>query len=226
MNDPRRLAEGDGTGLERLLVDAVRRERPAPPLRTRMVQALGFDFGGSPRLDPRAEQILSAAKTGTGAWLALGITVGVAAAVASVAVAMTSLTSGRTAPAAKLGAGKPHVAEPAVVPPAEGTSGGALQAMPPGDDQRESALADEIRLLDATRTFVAGRRAREALAALDTYFARHAGGTLEPEARALQIDALLAAGRIREARRAGREFLRRHPAGPLADRVRGHQAPR
>lgn len=218
MNDPRRLVEGEGTGLERLLVDAVRRERPAQQLRARMMPDLGLESAAGSGAGP----LVAATKTGASAWWAAGIVVGVAVAAAAVAGPIASRLSERAAPEAKPGEVAPQVAKSAATP-AE-----AIPALaPPATDSRhdrESALAEEIRLLDAARTSVSGQRARQALATLDTYFANHGDGALEPEARALQIEALAAAGRLHEAGRAAREFLRRHSAGPLSDRVRPHAA--
>lgn len=218
MNDPRRLVEGEGTGLERLLVDAVRRERPAQQLRARMSPDLGVGSAAGPGAAP----VVVATKTGAGAWLAAGLVVAVAVAAVAVAGPIASRRSERTAPAAKQGGGAPQLAKPAVTPTEAVPGPGLAPTAMASRDDRESALAEEIRLLDAARASVSGQRAREALATLQTYFANHADGALAPEARALQVEALAAAGRLHDAGRAAREFLRRHPAGPLSDRVRPH----
>jgi outer membrane protein assembly factor BamD (BamD/ComL family) len=81
-------------------------------------------------------------------------------------------------------------------------------------------LRDEIRLLDRARAALRMRAPQQALQELRHYFDGHPHGMLEPEAAVLRIEALRENGDRVQAAAASREFLARHPDGPLADRVR------
>jgi hypothetical protein len=83
-----------------------------------------------------------------------------------------------------------------------------------------SALEQDVRLLrDADIATKAGDPER-ALALLDEHAAAFPRSDLEPERSAERVFALCRAGRIDEARSATSAFLRAHPTGPLAVRVK------
>ncbi len=58
-----------------------------------------------------------------------------------------------------------------------------------------------------------------ALSILDAYAVKYPRGMMEPEAATLRIDALVEAGDMPAAQRAGRAFLESHPRSPYAERV-------
>jgi len=69
MNDPKRLVEEEGSDLERLLLDAARREKPKSNLVPRMLAGLGLGVG----LTQTAAPLAAAAKAGVGIWVSVGI---------------------------------------------------------------------------------------------------------------------------------------------------------
>lgn len=83
-----------------------------------------------------------------------------------------------------------------------------------------SRLQDEVTALDGARSALRHNDAARALSILDAYERTHPRGMLLREARAVRIEALMAAGRVAEARERTVVFLRDVSDGPLADRVR------
>jgi len=194
MNDPKRLVEEEGSDLERLLLDAARREKPKSNLVPRMLAGLGLGVGITQTVAPLA----AAAKVGVGVWVSMGL---LAAAGAGFVGARSLATKEAPPPA--------PVAAPAVTPREAPT----LLAS-------DAKLRDEIRLLDRARAALRMRAPQQALQELRHYFEGHPHGVLEPEAAVLRIEALRENGDRVQAAAASREFLARHADGPLADRVR------
>jgi hypothetical protein len=193
MNEPKRLVEEEGTDLERLLLDAARKERPRSSLVPRMLAGLGLGVG----LTQTAAPLAAAAKAGVGVW----VSVGILAAAGAGFVGVRSFTIKDAPP--------PPVAAPLVTArvPAPLAAG-------------DAKLRDEIRLLDRARAALRMRTPKQALQELRLYFDGHPQGMLEPEAAVLRIEALRENGDRVQAAAASREFLARHSDGPLADRVR------
>ena len=81
-------------------------------------------------------------------------------------------------------------------------------------------LARDVRLLRDADLAVKGGDPERALALLDEHAAAFPRSDLEPERSAERVFALCRAGRIDEARSATSAFLRAHPTGPLAVRVK------
>lgn len=199
MNDPKRLVEEDGTDLERLLLDAARREKPKSSLVPRMLAGLGLGVGLTQTAAPLAAAPV-VAKVGLGVWVSVGM----------IAAAGAGFVGARTlADKAPPLAPPPPVAAPAVT--ANETPTIAVS---------DAKLRDEIRLLDRARAALRMRQSQQALQELRHYFEGHPHGTLEPEAAVLRIEALRENGERDKAAVMSREFLARHPDGPLADRVR------
>jgi len=193
MNDPKRLVEQEGTDLEKLLLDAARRERPKSNLVPRMLAGLGLGVG----LTQTAAPLAAAAKVGVGVWVSVGL---IAAAGAGFVGARSLAVSAPPAP---------PVVTPVVT--ARETAPTAVS---------DAKLRDEIRILDRARAALRMRSSQQALQELRQYFESHPRGMLEPEAAVLRIEALRENGDRVQAAAASREFLARHPDGPLADRVR------
>ena len=192
MNEPKRLAEQEGTDLERLLLDAARRERPRASLVPRMLAGLGLGVG----LTQTAAPLAAAAKVGVGVWVSVAI----------LTVAGTGFFGVRS-----LAINEPP--PPAVVAPIVTARETSLAT---GD----AKLRDEIRIVDRARAALNKRTPQQALQELRQYFNDHPNGMLEPEAAVLRIEALRESGDRVQAAAASRSFLARHPDGPLADRVR------
>jgi len=192
MNEPKRLAGEEGTDLERLLLDAARRERPKSSLVPRMLAGLGLGVG----LTQTAAPLAAAAKVGVAVWV-------------SVAILLTAGTG-------FFGLRSLAINEPPPPPVAAPIVTARETPLATGD----AKLRDEIRLLDLARAALSMRTPQKALQELRQYFNAHPNGMLEPEAAVLRIEALRESGDRVQASAASREFLARHPDGPLVDRVR------
>jgi hypothetical protein len=83
-----------------------------------------------------------------------------------------------------------------------------------------NTLARDVRLLRDADLAVKGGDPERALALLDEHAAAFPRSDLEPERSAERVFALCRAGRIGEAKSATSAFLRAHPTGPLAERVK------
>jgi len=81
-------------------------------------------------------------------------------------------------------------------------------------------LPRELALLDTARRLIASGNSAGADAALTRYLDEFPGGTLVPEARALEVDVAALEGDVPRVRRLAAEFLARHPETPHATRVR------
>ncbi len=111
----------------------------------------------------------------------------------------------------------PVLAAPAFVQPARAAR--ALPAPAPAAPiERPDPLTAEVRLLATARRAVDAGDAARALDVLDDHDRQFAYGALAPEAAALRVDALCAAGRTGDAEDAARRFVARFPASPLARR--------
>src|SRR6185436_19039686 len=148
-------------------------------------------------LTQTAAPLAAAAKVGVGVW----VSVGLLAAAGAGYVGARSFAIQQPPP-------PPVVAAPVVAP------------REPAPAMGDAKLRDEIRLLDRARAALRMRAPQQALQELRHYFDGHPHGMLEPEAAVLRIESLRENGDRVTAAAASREFLARHPDGPLADRVR------
>jgi hypothetical protein len=100
----------------------------------------------------------------------------------------------------------------------------ALPASPAQVSDREltdtNSLEREMRLLDAARRALARNAAAEALTTLRAYASEFEDGSLVPEARVLEVRALLAAGERERASALGRHIIAANPQGRHAEAVR------
>ena len=87
-----------------------------------------------------------------------------------------------------------------------------------GPSPREDSLAAEVRLLGDARLAIAGSDGSRALDLLAEHARLFPGGALTPEASALRVDALCAAGRTDAAAVEASRFEARYPGSPLARR--------
>lgn len=153
-------------------------------------------------------------------WFGIGALVG--------AASVATITATRSTPARSPASAPAQIPQPAprasaVVKPRTEVVTAPAPSAAPTEAVRSAApkpnLALEVRLLDDARAaLVAGdpAGALRALSRADALPSR----TLGPESSVLRVRALIAAGRLTEARRAGEEFLRRAPASPQAAVVR------
>jgi hypothetical protein len=117
-------------------------------------------------------------------------------------------------------------APPAVSTPAQPQIPAPIALPPPAPiadapaSPRRPSLEEDARLLREAHAALAAGDASGALKLLDTHAARFPASALEPERSAERVFALCLAGRADDARSAAGAFLRAHPEGPLARRVR------
>lgn len=107
----------------------------------------------------------------------------------------------------------------AVAPPAVAPSLPAPLVTRPSSKPPALRLQDEAALLAEVQGSLRGGRPGEALAKLDSYDRRFAGGMLRAEADAARVFALCAAGRVDRARSAAERFVQHYPKSPVAARV-------
>jgi len=81
-------------------------------------------------------------------------------------------------------------------------------------------FALELALLREARAALAAGRAEDARSILTQYEKRFPNGALLPEAKAMRIDVLLAAGHFDEARTEAETFIARYPNSPQAGRMK------
>jgi hypothetical protein len=139
-----------------------------------------------------------------------------------------------SAPAARLDPAPPVVAPTAPDPvttreargsaPAPGVSGAAAPAVATAASAKPlpgPSLFEEQRSIESARAAVARGDAGSALATLDDHDRAYQKGQFGPEALALRVEALSAAGQLGRARGLAAEFQRRYPHHPLLSRVQG-----
>jgi len=222
MNEPKRLLDEAGTSFERSLLSALAKERPSPELARRMHQ--GIAVAGV-----AAGAKLAAAGHGALAWVGL-VAAGLAVGVAASEVQERSTPAPIVAPAVPQPKAAPAPLEtanpPASVAPAPTVEATAPSARARSATPRSGDIRDEIRLLDAARGAVRGRRADEALTLLARYDRQYPAGQFRQEVLVLRVEALELAGKAQAAQALGKRFLTEHPESPHAERVERVTAPR
>jgi hypothetical protein len=198
----KRLLEGDGSELERGLLDALRLERPSPELEQRMRAAIGLGPIGATAVPETSTPTAAALPAGkTVGW---GAIVGGAVAAAVVAGSVLLLTQSGSSGGAPPPAVAPAPAK--VAPPAEPRVSPSTpadlhvdelpqeQAVPKVRSQinvapASASLKEEIRLIDSARVAVKKNESARALGILDQYARRFPDGSFKEEARVLRAEA-------------------------------------
>jgi hypothetical protein len=117
----------------------------------------------------------------------------------------------------------PRAPAPAPVVVNETAEAPTAEAPPAKVDTRQpssGALTAELGELDRARSKLASGDAKGALVVLDDYARTYPRGRLGLEAEVLRIDALAQSGDMQSAKKRAEAFLKRHPKGVLAPRVR------
>src|SRR5262245_28959253 len=204
----KRLLEGDGSDIERNLLNALRTERPSAAMEERMRATIGLGPIPAAVADPSGPTAAPlptaapAAKT-FGGWAAVAAG---SAAVALLVGGALWLSGGSTpkappAPApAPVHVAAPSEAEPSTPPvisapdlevsepsvaPAPGKPRAPHTATP-----SSASLREEIRLIDSARVAVKANEGARALEILDRYTRRFPDGSFKQEARVLRGEAL------------------------------------
>jgi len=217
--DPTPLAVVGATDLERRLLSAAAAERPSDEMTRQMRLALGFTAVAAPVAAVAATKVV-AAKSITG-WVAAWT---LAAAVTGGGIAMWHFAGAPTPPPTPPRVAPAAVATPVVSAPEAPARAAAAQHASHRRRASAAALAsndlrDEIALVDAARSSLEAGAPERALVLLRRYAASYPAGTFRPEAAVLRIESLAATGRRDEARALARDFVARHPASPLSERM-------
>jgi hypothetical protein len=238
MMDPRRLIDDGVDEFERSLLEAGRLDALPSSNRARILGSLGLGIlvpGTAVAATTKAavKGTMFGLAWGTGAKVAVGGAFGALAVWSSVALwsGQPGSGSGSVTPAKVLLANDAPRLEPA---PAEQLAPAApaevvLDATParaPSTTGRGGAAAStkdlgkELASLEEAREALRRGEPERTLTLLDEHTRKFPRQTLGVEARVLRIEALSASGRTESARKAGNDFLAKHPNGPYAQRVR------
>ncbi|MDF3066372.1 MAG: hypothetical protein K0R38_1973 [Polyangiaceae bacterium] len=229
------------TPLEKMLMDASRAEQPSSEHKARLRAALGFGLplSGPLAAPPPAPAPLPAAEPAAAALPVGGRALTFAKVAASVgAIALIGavvLTREGSVPSAPVTAVAPS---PVVVPvktsaPPEEL---AVSPLPPVEEAApdrarrptrggvasaaSADLSEQILLIEAARAGVAGRDAKSALTALDSYTAKFPRGAFGQEAAVLRIRALDQSGDSARATALAKSFVARFPNSPHVARLK------
>jgi hypothetical protein len=228
---PRRLLEDNPTGLERDLLAAGVSFGSTDAARQNTLAALGLVGTAAVSASVAAAAVAASSTTlqklGVLKLVALS-TVGVAVLTPIGILAWKKFEVPNPVPAVIMTA-VPHdqPAEPVPAPApvvAEQTAEAAtVEAPAPKAEARPAssgALTAELGELDRARSKLSTGDATGALAVLDDYARTYPRGRLGLEAEVLRIDALAQSGDMQSAKKRAEAFLKRHPKGVLAPRVR------
>ena len=228
MNAPRRLLEENPTGLERDLLAAGVSYGSSDAARQNTLAALGL-------VGTAAVSASMAAAASTSALQKIGVLKLVALSTLGVAVLtpvgilawkqfdVPKPVPNLVTPAVPHDEPAPRAQAPAPVVPNETAEAPTAEAPAPKADARPAAagaLAAELGELDRARSKLSSGDPKGALAVLDDYARTYPRGRLGLEAEVLRIDALAQSGDMQSAKKRAEAFLKRHPKGVLAPRVR------
>jgi cell division septation protein DedD len=202
----KRLLEGDGSEVERGLLDALRVERPSPELEQRMRAAIGLapiSTIGTVAPEPSAPTAAAVPATKTVGWGAIAAGSAAVAALVGGVLFLSDAGSPSDAPAPQahpvpVTAARPVDPEPSPTPavPAESLAAEPVLEPAPAKPRPQhvaptsASLREEIRLIDSARVAVKKNEGTRALGILDQYARRFPSGTFREEARVLRAEAL------------------------------------
>lgn len=235
---PSRLRVVGANDLEQRLLDAAGREQPPRELSERMARAIGVALppaGNIPsaKVGPTTTAARKAAASTSSALPWVGGVILAAAIAAGIFFARGSNEA--KAPSSPVRAPIAPSAAPVAPGPLEATApaqaptdaNGGVVPRPPAPSAEQhargvstaSGLGDQITLVDAARSALAGGNAGEALALVRKYQSQYPSGAFRPEAAAIKIESLVKLGRTGEARGLAERFASTYGSGPLAERV-------
>jgi len=245
MIHPKRLLEGEGTEIERLLLASGRAARPSP--HTKWRTGLLFFLVSIGTVSKAHAVALLGAKVRAwtvAQWLAVGVGTGAAGWVAVQARADVPADSPvavvERAPRRVPAAPSFHNAQPRVVPspepapappearmpvqaptPSRAKRGTPLAAAPAAVDAPvERSIASEIDELDRARASLGAGEAKRAIDRLNRYDRMFPQGTLREEALRLRIEALVSNGERATARTLAQRFRGLYPDSPHTERLK------
>ncbi len=243
----RPIREDAPTATERELLDAARLDAPLPSARARALATLGLLGASTITTSAGAAATWWPPGRRQAAWLALGA-MGAALAIGGVEGLGRLAHRGGSVPAnaaqpdapGTTGVASP-VAEPPRLPSAVGPpalpDAASMPASPAGRRARaakgasvvpdlppagtsEPDLGAEVAALEEVRRELASGHATVSLDLLDAYDRRFSAPRLEPEARMLRLEALIASGRVDRATKLAGRMLAEQPESAYGQRVR------
>lgn len=235
MMDPRRLIDDGVDDFERHLLSAGRRDAITPSSRVRILVGLGLgalvpSTAVAATAKGAAKGALFAFAAGSGAKLAVGGTLGALAIWSSVALwgGNSEPTAERTAivevqPVRQVEVQRVEApSQEEVTQPSQDSIEEPSKAPTPyrAAPATPDDLGKELASLDRARAALRSGDANRTLRLLDEHGRKFPRQRLRVEATVLRIEALSASGRSGAARKAGEDFLAKHPNGPYAQRVR------
>jgi hypothetical protein len=239
MTNPRRLIDDGLDDFERSLLAAGRRDAMSPSSRARIFAGLGLSAlipgtAVAAGVKGAAKGTLFGLAGATGVKVAIGGAVGALAIWSSVALLSGGGAKPNAAVETPVRVAEVSPAEPVTPTPApvvnETTSAqdqvaepqqeqSVSRRTPAGAKQSSDDLGREIESLDEARAALRSGDAARCLELLREHTRKFPRQRMAVEASVLRIEALAASGNREAARKAGREFLARHPKGPYAQRV-------
>jgi hypothetical protein len=232
MMNPRRLIDDAVDDFERNLLSAGRRDAMAPSSRMRILVGLGLGAlvpGTAVAATTKGAAqggLLAMAAASGGVKLAVGGALGAVAIWSAVALVDVGGSSDveRTGvievqPVRQERSPKAVVPVEAVEEPVEAVEEPASK-LPPKAAPAADDLGKELSSLDEARAALRAGEPDRTLRLLDEHGRKFPRQRLRVEATVLRIEALSSSGRSRAARKAGEDFLAKHPNGPYAQRVR------
>jgi hypothetical protein len=227
MNEPRRLLEDNPTAFERDLLTAGVSYGSSDTARQNTLAALGLVGTAAVSASMAAASTSALQKIGVLKLVALS-TLGVAVLTPVGILAWKQFDVAKPVPTLVTPAvphekPAPRAEAPAPVVLNETVEAPTAEAPAPKVDTRQAAsgaLAAELGELDRARSKLSSGDPKGALAVLDDYARTYPRGRLGLEAEVLRIDALAQSGDMQSAKKRAESFLKRHPKGVLAPRVR------
>lgn len=231
-SDPKRLLDGAGSELERLLLASALSARPKPWARVRAAVLFLFAALGAMTFVKAALATVAKVPAGVLRWTGIGVSTSAlvitgvkvidrAAAPAPAEVSAPAASPVRVASSARLAPATPP--EPAVVSQAVEPSvpSRATKTTPAATVKARSvALTRELEILDRASRALNSGRAQQALKELEVHRRTIPRKVMAEEALRLRVEATLASGDAVSARRLSQEFSRRYPNSPYAQRLR------
>jgi len=233
--DPEQPPNPEMNEIEQRLLDLAKQDRIPTALSSRMAEGLGVHFAGAAVQSGLAAGGHAGAPwfVKTGLWGVLSIAL--VGGVAWYAVPSAPHASG-VAPREHNVSATPRAANEAVAPALVATNAQVAEPVQPAPLREpvaarsparsravvttdDSALRAEVALLDRARAALHAHDGAQALRLLDQHKRRFTHGTLEPEAEALRIEALVQVGEHAQAETLSQRFVSAYPAHPLSDHV-------
>jgi hypothetical protein len=226
MNEPRRLLDGGGDGIEAEILESARGDAPPAGGKGKLLATMGLVAGVSATSTGAAAGATLATPLATvggqGAMVLVGKLIVLGAVGVAVAVGTVEVRKG-IEPVRVVAAPAPAPAPVPVPAPAPAPESAPAPATPPPprspSPPPDPTLSSELPFLDLARASLARGEPADAITTLNAYDLRFLHPRLAEEATVLRVEALVDLGRVGDARAVAARFLRDDPSSPYAQRV-------